>query len=311
MSKSFNKIKIGLFVISAIILFVFLLIVFSSNNVFSHNVRFYTFFNTSLNGLDLGAPVKFKGVRVGSVESINIIHDDDTDEACACVLIKIDANAFKTINGRHVVERDYDAFYAEQIAHGMAAKLALDSLVTGKSFVAIDYYPRATERYFKDIEDLKYQQMPSMATNLDEFLASVETLMKNLSNLNLSSVVSNLDDVLSKIYQSLDEIDFKHVSGSFINLCNSWSNLANDERIQKILDVTYSALSKVDTHIDQSFSNFNDVLDVITDMCKSNSYFRERMEECLLQLEKMLRSVREFFDFLERNPNALIAGKAL
>ncbi len=311
MSKKVDPVKIGTFVVSAILLFIILLVFFSSESIFSHNVRFYTFFDTSLNGLDIGAPVKFKGVRVGSVEAIDIVHDEDTDEACASVLIKINSNAFRTINGCRVVGKDYDEFYAEQIAHGMAAKLSLESVVTGKSFISIDYYPHSSERFFKDIDGFKYQQMPSMPTDLDEFLASVDSIMKGLSKFDFESVGNNINAVLIKLEQELNNVDFREITRSFVSACDSFSNLTSNERVKQILNTTYSILSKFDERVDRSLDNFDSTMCDLSEMLKSDSRFRNNLENSLLQLEKMLRSIREFFDFLERNPNAIFAGKSL
>lgn len=311
MAKKVHPVIIGTFVVSSILLFILSLIVFSSGNIFSHNVKFYTFFDASLNGLDIGAPVKFKGVRVGSVEAIDIVYDNESDEACASVLIKINSDAFKTVNGRHVVVNNYDEFYAEQIARGMAAKLSLESVVTGKNFVAIDYYPQSSERYFKDIDGLKYQQMPSMTMDLDEFLASVDSVMKNLSKLDLESITDNLNSTLRKVTQALDDFNFKRVGDSFAESCENVSKIMRDEKVYKILDAVCIAFNKFNNRFDGTMDDVSGAMNGISSMLKSGTYFRENLENSLLQFEKMLRSIREFFDFLERNPNAILAGKSL
>lgn len=311
MSRKASPVRIGVFVVSAIFLFVVLLLLFSSNNFFSRNVRLYTFFDTSLNGLDIGAPVKFKGVRVGSVEATDIIHDEDTDEACASVLLKIDAGAFRTINGNRVVKHDYEAFFAEQISHGMAAKLCLDSLVTGKKFVSIDYYPYDNERFFKYIDGLQFQQMPSMRTDLDELLAGLDSIMQNLAKLDLESIGSNIDSVLVKLSRGLDDVDFYKLNKSFIEACNNFSDLVKDEKIKKILGSVDNITTKFDQRMDHSMDNLDKMMEWLSDFIRSDSCFRENLENVLVQLERMLRSIREFFDLLERNPNSIFAGKAL
>lgn len=311
MSKSASSVRIGAFVVLAMVLFVALLLFFSSGSVFSHNVRIYTFFDTSLNGLDLGAPVKFKGVRVGSVEAIDIIHDEDVDEACASVLLKIDTGAFRTINGHQVVNNDYEAFFAEQIAHGMAAQLALDSVVTGKKFVSIDYYPHDTERLYKDIDGLKFQQMPSMATDFDEFMAGLDSIMRNIAKLDLAGIGNNINSVLSKLSRELDDLDMYKVTQAFIGVCNRISALVSDERIGQVLEAIRNVACRFDDRMDRSMDNFDRTMESLSDFLRSDSYFRENLERSLAQLEWTLRSIREFFDFLERNPNSILAGKKL
>lgn len=310
MSKRVDPVKIGMFVGLAMLLFFSLLMFFSSSNIFSRNVRFYTFFDTSLNGLDLGAPVKFKGVRIGSVEAIDIIHDEDTDEACASVLIKVNSSAFRTINGHKVVDNDYDAFFAEQISHGMAAQLAMDSVVTGKKFVSIDYYSHDSERFFKDIDGLKYQQMPSMSTGLDEFLAGVDTVMQNISKLDLGAISENIDEVLVKLSHGLDEIDFHQLNRSFIDACDGFSGFLGDEKVKQILETIHHIAYRVDQRLDKTMDNLDHTMEQVSDFVRSDSNFRENLEDSLLQFGRTLRSIREFFDLLERVPNSVLAGKS-
>jgi paraquat-inducible protein B len=101
-------------------------------------MTFYAFFDTSLNGLEVDAPVKFKGVKVRVIESLEIIYDIETDEAVTAVIFNIDANLFKMIGGNQIRVIDYNMFYAEQIGRGLAAKLSIESILTEKMLVRFD-----------------------------------------------------------------------------------------------------------------------------------------------------------------------------
>ncbi|MDR2720875.1 MAG: MlaD family protein [Puniceicoccales bacterium] len=311
MSKKVNPLYVGSFVVSAAIVFVLILVVFSSSTLFVPTVRFYVFFDTSLNGLDVGAAVKFKGVRIGSVEAINIMYDGDVDKAYLSVLLKIDATSLRTMKNHRASNMDYREFYAEQISHGLAAKLSLDSFVTGKSFVALDYYPNDNERYFKDTDGLKYQQMPSMMTDFDEFISNVNSIVKNFMQIDFGEIGSNFNAFLADLRSTLNDLDLEHMSTAFSRSCENFSKLLSSDKIENILQKVGMVVDKLnlrfDGIIDEIFETFSNVRKMFDD----NSPFMEYLKADLLQFERMLRALREFLEFLERNPNAILAGKHL
>jgi paraquat-inducible protein B len=265
MSKKANTALIGVFVIAGILLFVAAVVIFSSMNLLAKKMTFYSFFDTSLNGLDVGSPVKFKGVKVGAVESIEVIYDNELDEAATAVIFNINANLFKTFKGSRLRVSDYDMFYGEQIDRGLAAKLSMESILTGKLYVGLDYYKNKQERVFKDINLKKYKNMPSVATDLDEFMASFDAIMKKLS-----------------------KFEFEKISRKISTLLDNIGN--------KIRDL--------------NFESFNKAMASIADVLAFDSSTRRSIDVLFQQFSKTLCSLRVLVEFLERNPNAFIAGKA-
>jgi paraquat-inducible protein B len=274
-------------------------------------VRFYVFFDASLNGLEVGAPVKFKGVRIGSVDAIDIVYDDDVDKACASVLLGIDATSLRTMKRGRISNKDYREFYSEQISRGLAAKLALESIVTGKNFVALDYYPGENERYFKEIDGLKYQQMPTMRTDFDEFIANVDSTVKSISQINFSEISECIALFLNKFQSVLDQLDLRRMSIAFSESCENLSEILRDAKVKNIVHGLETAIGKFNFRFDGVVDEISGAFSGLRTMLGGDSSFRRSLEGNLLQLERMLRSLREFLDFLERNPNAIFTGKHL
>jgi paraquat-inducible protein B len=310
-SKKINPLYVGSFVVSSVLVFVLLLAIFSSSTLFVPTVRFYVFFDTSLNGLDIGTAVKFKGVRIGSVEDINIIYDSDIDKACASVLLKIDATSLRTMKNRRASNKDYREFYAEQISRGLAAKLSLDSVVTGKSFVALDYYPRDDERYFKDIDGLKYQQMPSMRTDFDEFIANIDSIVKNVMQVDFGEISDNFNAFLADLRNAIRGMDLRRVGTSFSESCENLSKFLRNGALENVFRKIGGVVDKFDARFDGVVDEISGAFANIRKMFNDSSPFVEYLRANLLQLERMLRSLRELLDFLERNPNAILTGKHL
>ncbi|MDR0715396.1 MAG: hypothetical protein LBF25_01255, partial [Puniceicoccales bacterium] len=207
--------------------------------------------------------------------------------------------------------RDYRDFYSEQISRGLAAKLSLESIVTGKNFIAIDYYPKDDERFFKDIDGLKYQQMPSMRTVFDEFIANVDTVIKNVAQVDFSEIGWNVNSFLVKLHEAFEGLNLGRMSVAFSESCESFNKILRDCKVENIINEIGEIVSKFNLKLDGILGEISGSFGSIRDMFSSDSSFRQRIEETLVQFESALRSLREFFDFLERNPNAIFAGKQL
>ena len=72
MSKQANKTLIGAFVVGATALVIAGILIFGSGDFFAERPKFVMFFEGSVNGLNVGAPVTFKGVKIGTVKEVNL-----------------------------------------------------------------------------------------------------------------------------------------------------------------------------------------------------------------------------------------------
>src|SRR5437667_11485309 len=90
MSKKANPASIGVFLVAGLALGVAGLLIFSSQNLFHPQQKDILYFNASLKGLNPGAPVKFRGVTIGSVVEILIRHNQASTDFSMPVIISLD-----------------------------------------------------------------------------------------------------------------------------------------------------------------------------------------------------------------------------
>lgn len=90
MSKPANKTLIGAFVIGAIALLVIAVLIFGSGKFLKKTFHTVVFFEGSIKGLNEGAPVIFKGVKVGAVKEIRLIYDAANDSLRIPVIIELE-----------------------------------------------------------------------------------------------------------------------------------------------------------------------------------------------------------------------------
>ncbi len=139
MSKQANKTAIGVFVVGAVVLAVAAIIVFGSGKFFTKSNFFVAYFKGSVKGLRVGAPVVFRGVKIGEVTQIRLYSNRKDMTIEIPVILKIEPDSFRSIGQR--METDEKRNFAEMIKMGLRAQLELQSFVTGQQMINIDFYP--------------------------------------------------------------------------------------------------------------------------------------------------------------------------
>lgn len=164
-----NARLVGLFVLGALALVVATVLVLGGRGLWKPLPRYVIHFDESVKGLRRGAVVAFRGVPVGSVESIAATYDPATNRARVSVIVAVDPAAI-TLDHE---SRDLEALRER----GLAAQLQLESLLTGQLFVALDLWepaPAATH------EPGAYPEIPAVPSALAEIRRSIDDLAMTL-----------------------------------------------------------------------------------------------------------------------------------
>ena len=141
MAKQASKMMIGGFLIIALFLLAASLVVFGSGKFFTKTQKFVLYFNEPVKGLDVGSPVLFQGVPVGSVKSIDIIADPSKLQADIPVIIQIELDRFKFRKPGEILNPQKDM--PELIKKGFRGRLIIQSFISGKLLIELDYYPNS------------------------------------------------------------------------------------------------------------------------------------------------------------------------
>src|SRR6516165_6379361 len=143
MNKKISPTMIGAFVVGALALIVIAILVFGSGRLFRQTREFVLYFDNSVNGLHAGAPVKIKGVEVGSVKDIRL-QLERGKEAKIPVIIEIDLEKFISRGAIIAAQTamDREALQKAIVDRGLRGQLEMESLVTGLLFVSLDFFSR-------------------------------------------------------------------------------------------------------------------------------------------------------------------------
>lgn len=207
MSKRANTTVVGAFVIGAIALVLGAVMLFGTGQFFNERVVVVTVFEGSVTGLDVGSPVEFRGVPVGTVTSIKALYDAEKTSFVIPVYMSLDSDSVTNIRTDEPQQSpEYEI--KKMIERGLRARLDIRSLVTGKKFVALEFHPDTPARVVG--VDGKMPEIPSTASRLDKVTSLFDKLdveqlaaktVLTLDGINdlvnspvLVSTIANLDD---------------------------------------------------------------------------------------------------------------------
>lgn len=213
-----SKTVIGAFVVGAVVLAVVGVIVFGGGRVFKRTIRYIMFFEGSVKGLNVGAPVVLRGVRIGQVRSVKVLADPADWAFQIPVVIEIDPEAVEdTAPVKGTVEENLKSM----VEKGLRARLNLQSLVTGQLLVELEVLPdqeprfSGTEQPYPEIPTVPstferiaktLQELP-IAEILNKISATLTAVEKFVENPALAQSLDNFNQAIEDIQKLIVDID--------------------------------------------------------------------------------------------------------
>ena len=190
--KRANTRLIGIFVFGALLLTIGSIFLFGSRNIFEKKRYFYAYFEQDVSGVDIGAPMKFSGIEVGSVKEIVGIYNTETSVVTPRILIEFHP---ETLKGAKVAKGEYTLFQP-LLDQGMRASLKSQSFLTGQLYVSLDFYENRAIRTLGSEND-KYPEMPTIDSGLGEIFKAFQDLPLDALVVQLTNTLDSLDKVLA------------------------------------------------------------------------------------------------------------------
>ena len=322
MSKKINTASIGLFIVAGIALGVIGLLLFSSSKLFSRTDDMIAYFDNSLNGLNEGAPVKYRGVTIGHVKRVMIRFNQATDDFALPVILEVERNLLRRRLGDESVDVFTRHAVESSVRNGLRASLQTNSLVTGVLFVGLDFQPHAPPPLFHQLRKL-YVEVPSVPTD-------VQQLMNNLASLDLKGIEKNLNALLINLNTSVGSLhlaeiheDITRVLGSVDRLVSS-PDLKNDliamhrtldqyrllgEKLNNRVDPLADDVTKTLAEADRALVQVRGAAQNVRLQLAPDAPLPNDLDQTLRQLSEAVQSLSSLLDFLRQHPNALITGR--
>jgi len=332
MSKQASPTVIGAFVVGAVILIATAFALFGGAQIFATKNRYIAVFAEPTNGLRVGANVMLNGVRVGYVSDIDLIIDDVSFETDTQVVLELINEDIKTKSGDELDSEFAARFNHERLIQeaGLRASLQMESFVTGQLSVALQLRPE-TEAVMRAV-DPPYDEIPTVASNVQELLNNLQSWFAEIQeNVDFRGLSQRLNDVL----QALDDLARSEDMRESIAGINRLINDAEMQQLAGQVVATLEEMRQASSAASNLFSNTEKDVDMLVadlqpalkrlagaldeaeqtlaaakSQLKGDSEQFYQLGTTLDELERAARSVREYFDYMERNPEAFLQGKS-
>jgi phospholipid/cholesterol/gamma-HCH transport system substrate-binding protein len=255
MSDERRYYRLGLFVIFGVVLAVATLVVFGSGVFSPPGPMLETYIDESVQGLDVGAPLKYRGVKIGRVEQIGFAEGlytmrGDSEEVrrlgrLVVLRMRVD-RAWAERNG----SADYEKEIMRLVDQGLRIRVAIQGL-TGTSYLEADYLDPQRNPPMKIAWKPAYVYVPSAQSAISRLGRSAEEVFDRLSALDIESVVLHLDGALSAITKAVEDAKLGAVSQQAVGLLAEARSTNRDlGKLVQSVDVP-STEKRLETLLDQ------------------------------------------------------------
>ncbi len=261
-----------------------------------YSQEYILYFDSSVRGLSRGAPVEFNGIRVGTVESVDLEYVVNRNIFRVPVLVTIEPERVRLVGG-DLGPRDPQATIETLVANGLRARLKTGSFITGQLFVDLAMNPVSPARYLGDGQG-PYPELPTLPQKLDEIANSLTSLLEKVETFPLEEIgirllgtVEGMENIVTSPALSDAMTNLKQAAAGVSSLVNNLDT--------SVLPATQTALDTA-----------REALGGVRDVTAPTSPVRYNLEQALKELSATARSLRDLTEFLEQNPSALILGKS-
>ena len=338
MSKPVNPYTIGAFLVGSLMLLIAGILIFGGGQFFKKQSEYVIYFDGTLNGLNVGAPVTLQGVRIGAVKEISLELDQKFMSLVKPVVIEIDPSVVLDSSGKPFAAAT--SLKARQknaqrlIEAGLRAQLQTQSLLTGLLYIECNFFPDQPA-ILRGINYKGMPELPSIPTTVDQIKNTAEEMFTRFRKLPIESIVNNLSitmtevssimtsdelkknrEALSKTLNETEKLvaNLNRNLGPFVNNMNG---TVTDTRIM-VQDFTRD-MRPVLASTDKALKETTKALNTANSVLQESKYTLSSVDaltapdaplwQSLEALRNAAQSTRDLTDYLERNPNSIIFGK--
>ncbi len=321
MSKPTSPAVIGAFVIGAVILFFVGLLVFGGGELFTERERSVIYFTESVNGLNIGAPVKMRGVQVGKVAAILVQYDPKRQTLITSVEVEIDLSR---VNMGGTARFPWQEPTLEDLVEaGLRAQLKVQSLVTGQLYVDLDFKPQAKSTFIGLNKSLP--EIPSIPSSQEEIENTISDLVREIRQLPLSEIFTKLQSTLDHLHAVVSQPELKSSVQRLDRV------LAQTERLETTLNHRVDQVSRqlsrslvtsqhLLDHLDnklaplleqttQTMTSAHNAFDHLSQTVGPDSLLLEQFQNTLEEVSSAARELRVLSETLQTQPETLLRGK--
>jgi paraquat-inducible protein B len=205
MSQQANFFKLGLFILAAIVVFIALVLALSAGQIFQRTVVLETYFNESVQGLDVGSAVKYRGVQLGRVTNITFTYEryeQDRPRGQRKQYVVVESEVDPKLVA---LAADPDPERMQQtIEQGLRVRIAPVG-ITGTAYLEIDYLDPARNQVLPIDWTPLHLYIPSAPSTYNQIVTGAQNLVVKLDRLDIETVIADTHRLLVTANAKLDQ----------------------------------------------------------------------------------------------------------
>ncbi|MDX5373519.1 MAG: MlaD family protein [Pseudomonadaceae bacterium] len=313
MSETRKPLLIGSFLLGGLLLLVAGTLLLSRDNWFSQPSEYVVYFKGALDGLDVGADVTYRGVKIGSVREIRLSYDRNIKDVVMPVILRIQPN-------RTEGKRSFDQILEQLVQRGLRAQLQTPSLLTGKAIVALDMFP-GQPGYVREPNEVELPAIPSVPSRIDQAANLVNDLVADARELPLRELIEAATQAMRGIERlsGSDELNqgLSSLSATLASLDRLSRRLEqrlpalldSAERSSGELDATLGDIRQTAAGLRQTLKQTNALLADGRRSLGPQSELHYELSRTLESLGRASKALQRTAEGLDQQPQELIFGK--
>lgn len=233
-------------------------------------------FSGTLRGLTVGAPVEFRGIKIGEVVDVELASAENTDKT---LHVYISMEPQRLDPSRTPSREEVDGMIEDMVKQGLRAQMKTASMITGSRFIDFAFFDNAPKGSL--IVSENYSEIPTMDDNLELVTKQLSNVLAKVEQIPIDKIGKDLSSSMSSLNRILATLEKRDTAGKMDNV------VGNLEQTLKQIALTMKSL-------DQTLA--------------PDSEFKYELTETLKSLGDAAASVEIFMNELNRHPNSLITG---
>ena len=254
-------------------------------------------FSQSVRGLDIGAPVEFRGFVVGRVTDIGIEFDREKKQVLVSVRIEIEDGWLEQMmagKGR----KDEDITLDVLVAQGMRGQVRTGNLLTGKLYVALDFFETTSLAMAIDHGDIL--EIPTLPTPIEALTTSLYAIMGKLQKLPIEKIAIGIEEAVRSIKTAGDAVTALAASGEIAGAL---------KKLNQVMSSAQTLAEGLASELPPAVGQAKQTLEGVNTVLSRDAAVVVELHRTMEELAGAAKAVRTLAEELERHPESLIMGK--
>ena len=332
MSQKASPTLIGVFTLAGLLIAGAALVLFGAGKFFEKSSSIILYFEKSAYGLLVGSEVRFGGVRIGRVASIQVIIDQKENRKIIPVVVELSHDELEDVGLATSGQIDFvtKAGVKKAVDDGLRARMKQQSLVTGQLYIELDLIPDVPIFDYRPEVVSRYPNVPTLGTEMDDLIKVIADGLKKFNTMDLAGVVQDVRDVLVATKTQIAALNLKEINDNIVGITADVRSLTANPKLAKAIISLDAALISAKDLADKANQGIDPLLEDIeklmaqataglakieaaaadvANVSNPRAPVLMRLQNVLEEAERASRAIKELANDLKQNPNALMMGK--